>query len=73
MGFMLGDRTGNLVWADAVIDGNTVVVSSTKIPEPQRVRYAFTSYCKVNLCNREGLPAMPFRSDATDYASMMAF
>ena len=27
----------------------------------------------VNLCNREGFPAMPFRSDALDYGRMLAF
>lgn len=72
-GFILGDRTGSLVWADAVIEGNTVVLSHPAMPEPQRVRYAFTSYCKVNLCNREGFAAMPFRSDAIDYAKMLAY
>ena len=70
---MIGDREGRLVWAQAVIEGNTVVVSSPEIPEPQRVRYAFTSFCFVNLCNREGFPAMPFRSDALDYGKMLAF
>ena len=72
-GFILGDRTGKLVWADAKIEGNTVVVSHPSMPEPQRVRYAFTGYCQVNLCNREGFPAMPFRSDGIDDARMMAF
>lgn len=72
-GFILGDRNGKLVWANAVIEGNTVVVSHPDVPEPQRVRYAFTSFCFVNLVNREGFPAMPFRSDAIDYAKMLAF
>lgn len=71
-GFMIGDRNGRLVWAKAVIEGNTVVVSSPEIPEPQRVRYAFISFCKVNLCNREGFAAMPFRSDTMDYRKMLA-
>ena len=35
--------------------------------------HAFTSFCFVNLVNREGFPAMPFRSDAIDYATMLAF
>ncbi len=72
-GFILGDRSGRLVWANAVIEGNTVVVSHPAMLEPQRVRYAFTSYCKVNLCNREGFPVMPFRSDVIDYAKMMIY
>ncbi|MBR4517892.1 MAG: hypothetical protein IKO65_02705 [Victivallales bacterium] len=27
------------------------------------MRYAFTSFCFVNLCNREGFPAMPLSSE----------
>ncbi len=57
--------------ANARIEGNTVVVWNDEVPFPQRVRYAFTGFCKVNLCNREGLPAVPFRSDKCDYAAMM--
>ena len=51
-------------WADAVIDGKTVVVSSPAVPQPVAVRYAY-SMCPegCNLYNIEGLPASPFRSD----------
>ena len=53
-------------WADAVIDGNTVVVSSDKVPNPVAVRYAFSMnpVGGANLYNIEGLPASPFRSDS---------
>ena len=54
------------VWqhADASIDGNTVVVSSGKVPEPVAVRYAYRmNPTEANLYNKEGLPASPFRSD----------
>lgn len=70
IGFVLGDRTGTFYKAQAVIDGNSVVLTCPMVPEPQRVRYAFTGYCKVNLCNRQGYPALPFRSDKPDYAAM---
>ncbi len=51
-------------WADAKIDGDTVVVSSKKVPRPVAVRYGFTMNPEgANLYNREGLPASPFRSD----------
>jgi sialate O-acetylesterase len=51
-------------WADAVIDGRTVVVSSAEVKEPVAVRYAFSMNPDgANLYNREGLPASPFRSD----------
>lgn len=69
-GFVLGSRTGGLYPAQAEIDGNTVVLSSPLVPEPERVRYAFTGYCPVNLCNKEGFPALPFRSDKPDYEAM---
>ncbi|MFH1024091.1 MAG: sialate O-acetylesterase [Planctomycetota bacterium] len=51
-------------WADAVIDGETVVVSSPKVKGPAAVRYAFSMNPDgANLYNREGLPASPFRTD----------
>ncbi len=51
-------------WADAVIDGDTVVVSSPEVKNPVAVRYAFRHNPKgCNLYNREGLPASPFRTD----------
>jgi sialate O-acetylesterase len=56
------DRTW--VWADAVIDGDTVVVSSPAVPAPVAVRYAWANNpAGCNLVNRAGLPASPFRSD----------
>jgi len=51
-------------WADAVIDGDTVAVSSVQVPTPVAVRYAFAqSPAGCNLYHRDGLPASPFRSD----------
>jgi len=51
-------------WADAVIEGNTVTVSSPDVKEPVAVRYAFQlNPDGANLYNREGLPASPFRTD----------
>ena len=68
-GFAFGTASGSLCKsADAVIEGNTVVLRDAV--DPQRVRYAFTGYCEVNLCNKEGFPAMPFRSDKVDYRCM---
>ncbi len=71
-GFVLGDRAGKLYPAEARIEGDTVVLTSASVPEPQRVRYAFAGFCRVNLVNREGFPAIPFRSDAVDYEKMFA-
>ena len=51
------------VWADAVIEGNTVVVSSPRVAEPVAVRYAWANNPTCNLLNKTGLPAGPFRTD----------
>ncbi len=49
--------------ADAVIDGQTVVVKSAEIPRPVAVRYAWAAAPAVNLFNDGGIPVAPFRSD----------
>ena len=62
--FSIAGEDKNFVWADAVIDGDTVVVSSPKVAKPVAVRYAFTmNPTGCNFYNKEGLPASPFRTD----------
>lgn len=62
--FAIISAYGNWVWANAVIEGDTVVVSSDKVPNPVAVRYAYSmNPAGANLYNREGLPASPFRTD----------
>jgi sialate O-acetylesterase len=51
-------------WADATIDGETVVVKSSEVKEPVAVRYGYTMNPRgANLYNIEGIPASPFRTD----------
>lgn len=51
-------------WAQATIEGDTVVCSHPDIENPVAVRYAFTMNPDgANLYNRDGLPASPFRTD----------
>ncbi len=50
-------------WADARIEGNTVVVSSPSVLDPKAVRYAWQSNPEATLFNGAGLPAAPFRTD----------
>jgi sialate O-acetylesterase len=50
-------------WADARIDGDNVVVSSSSVPNPTQVRYAWQSTPAATLFNGAGLPAGPFRTD----------
>jgi sialate O-acetylesterase len=62
--FAIAGADQNFVWADAVIDGNTVVVSSKDVPAPVAVRYAWADNpAGCNLSNTADLPASPFRTD----------
>ena len=64
-GFAIAGEDKKFVWADAVIEGNTVVVSSKDVPQPAAVRYAWSNAFQwANLFNQDGLPAQPFRTDA---------
>tara|TARA_R110000850_G_scaffold60760_2_gene139217 strand:- start:297 stop:2033 length:1737 start_codon:yes stop_codon:yes gene_type:complete len=49
--------------ADAVIEGDQVVVSSDQVSQPVAVRYAYRGFPYANLYNDGGLPASPFRTD----------
>ncbi|MCE9545345.1 MAG: chitobiase/beta-hexosaminidase C-terminal domain-containing protein [Planctomycetia bacterium] len=60
--FQLGTADG-FVDAEAKIEGNAVVVSSSKVPHPLYVRFGWKNTAQPNLINKEGLPASPFRTD----------
>ncbi|MEN8256201.1 MAG: sialate O-acetylesterase, partial [Verrucomicrobiota bacterium] len=62
-GFAIAGTDEKFVWADAVIDGDTVVVSNADIKDPVAVRYAWEVYPLCNLYSGAGLPASPFRTD----------
>lgn len=62
-GFVIAGEDKKFVWANAVIDGNTVVVSSPEVSEPKAVRYGWANNPPCTLYNQEGLPAVPFRTD----------
>jgi len=62
-GFAICGPDKQWVWADAKIDGDTVLVSSTQVPTPIAVRYAWADNPTCNLYNQAGLPASPFRTD----------
>ena len=62
--FTICGEDGKFVEADAVIEGDTVVVSSGKVDNPVHVRYAWSnSPDRANLYNKEGLPASPFTTE----------
>lgn len=63
--FAIAGEDKKWVWADAAIDGDTVVASSAEVMEPVAVRYAYSGNPEgANLYNRAGLPAAPFRTDS---------
>jgi sialate O-acetylesterase len=62
-GFAIAGDDKKFVWAEARIDGPTVVVSSPQVPKPVAVRYAWANNPEISLYNSAGLPASPFRTD----------
>ncbi len=61
--FAIAGTDKKFVWADARIENDSVVVSSSKIAAPVFVRYAWADNPDCNLYNLSGLPAVPFRTD----------
>jgi len=61
--FEVAGEDRQFVDAEAVIEGDTIVVNSDKVPNPIAVRYCWSNEAVGNLFNKEGLPASPFRTD----------
>ena len=65
LGFAIAGAEGRFIWGDAMITGkDEVTVSAPTIPVPVTVRFGWADYPVVNLYNKAGLPASPFRTDA---------
>lgn len=64
-GFAIAVSPLRWVWADATLDGDTVTVSSPVVSTPQGVRYAYEDLPSrgATLCDAQGNPANPFRTD----------
>ena len=63
-GFAIAGSDGKFEWADAKIEGSTVILSSSKVQAPTTVRYAWSSNpVRANLVNSSGFPAPPFATD----------
>jgi len=62
-GFAIAGKDEKFVNADASIVGSGVVVSSPRVASPAYVRFGWANYPVVNLWNKDGLPAVPFRTD----------
>ena len=72
VGFTIAGKDGKFVPAKATIKGESIVVSSEMVPEPTAVRYGWVNFATpmLNLFNKEGLPATPFRTDDAPYTTM---
>ena len=62
-GFAICGEDRKWVWADAKIDGESVLVWSDKVPRAVAVRYGWADNPTCNLSNGAGLPVSPFRTD----------
>ncbi|MFA7343106.1 MAG: sialate O-acetylesterase [Terrimicrobiaceae bacterium] len=62
-GFALCGEDRVWKWAEARIDGETVVVRAGGVAKPVFIRYAWADYPICNLYNGAGFPAAPFRTD----------
>ncbi|MBM81611.1 MAG: sialate O-acetylesterase [Planctomycetaceae bacterium] len=62
--FAIQADDGQWHWAQAKIDGDTVVVWAEGVEKPKNVHFGYQSNpVGINLYNKEGLPASPFRTE----------
>ena len=62
-GFTIAGPDRKFVNAEATIEGDTVVVHAPSVAKPVAVRFGWANFPVVNLWNKDGLPATPFRTD----------
>lgn len=62
-GFTIAGADGKFVPAKALIKGDKILVSADEVKSPKAVRYGWANVPDVNLFNKDGLPASPFRTD----------
>jgi len=61
--FTIAGSDGKFIEARAEINGDKIIVSAPGIKKPMAVRFAWNEAAQSNFINKEGLPAVPFRSD----------
>jgi len=61
--FVIAGEDKKFYPASATIEGETVVVHSDEVAKPAAVRYGWDNEAMPNLFNKEGLPALSFRTD----------
>ncbi|MGH7952344.1 MAG: sialate O-acetylesterase [Limisphaerales bacterium] len=61
--FSIAGKDRKWHWANAKIEGDSILVSSPDVPNPVAARYAWQANPEATLYNGAGLPAVPFRTD----------
>ncbi|TDH27453.1 sialate O-acetylesterase [Segetibacter sp. 3557_3] len=67
--FVVAGADKRFVPATAFIKGDKVIVSAEGVSRPMEVRFAWDETADPNFSNKDGLPAMPFRTDGVPTAS----
>ena len=62
--FEIAEEEGMYYPATAVIEGNTVRLTSSEVKNPRYVRYGWQPFTRANLINGDALPASTFRGKA---------
>ena len=63
-GFAIAGEDKKFAWAEATVEGNTLILTSKEVPHPVAARYAWSNtFPWANLFNKDGFPAQPFRTD----------
>ena len=63
-GFEIAASDGRFRWAQAEVDGQDILVFNKGVSAPIAVRYSWRNTPDGNVYNKEGLPVIPFRTDA---------
>ena len=61
--FEVAGADGKFVAAEAMIDGDRVVIQAKDVPSPTQARFGWRNVANPNLVNKEGLPASPFQTN----------
>src|SRR5436305_14660286 len=72
VGFEIAGPDHKFHWANAMISGADVVLSSPDVEQPIAVRYAWDANPVAPLMNGAGLPAVPFRAGGLHPACVAA-
>lgn len=62
--FTIAGEDQKFVPADALVDGEHILVHAAGVSNPVAVRFAWDESAEPNLVNASGLPASPFRTDS---------